>query len=295
MFSVGLAAFPDIGPTVMRRLRRLGYLGVDLQCDSDLPYMVGFDVAKFAESVGGAGMQVVCVSNVHDVELLCVRSTSDQEAAARAARQALKLARALDVDLVRLYFGCPDLGAMFYRHLNRMEWAQIVRETAMRAIPIVRDAAALGINVIVEPHPRQSLFTLDDLDLFNSILDREGLAVGVAFDPANLMAGGLDPIEYLAAMGPPDVVHLKDAEVRAGPRRPTGPGWRRYGPGPFVRFRQLGEGSVQWAAVAARLEQTSFRGPLVLEFEDPLTTASTASGSVLRAAEATFRFVGGAC
>jgi len=287
---MGLAPIDSLDESSMRKIRRLGCDGVDLQCDSDIQYMESFEADRFKRLLEETGLRLSCVSNVHDVERISSPSPSVRREAYRRAQWTLELAVSLEVTRVRLYFGCPDLSALFYRHSEQVAWEGIVRETATRALPILQRARDLGLRVVIEPHPRQSFFTLDDLDVFSEILASRRLQFGVAFDPANIVAGGLDPVSYLHGLGAPDMVHLKDVEIHSGPRVPAGIGWKRYGPGPFVRFRGMGDGQVDWARLKSTLGTLNFTGPCVFEMEDP--TISPLAG-LARAISAAQNFLAG--
>lgn len=274
MISLGLAPFRTLGPRFFAELARLDYRAVDLQCDSDIDYMRSFDAVTFSAWLREAGLSLSCVSNVHDVERICHASRTTHVNADFHARRTIELATRLGAKMVRLYFGCPDLGAMFYRYDDDCSWKNAILATAERALPILEFARDRGLKILVEPHPRQSLFTLADVDTFRAAIGDAEPSLGVAFDPANIAAGGLDPLQYLQELGKPDVLHLKDIETAAGPRSPEGAGWRRYGPGPFVRFRRPSVGELDWSGIAATLATQGFRGPAIVELEDPTGDAN---------------------
>jgi sugar phosphate isomerase/epimerase len=91
-------------------------------------------------------------------------------------------------------------------------------------------------------------------------------------DPANLMLAGVDPVVFAAEIGPRVVhVHAKDGELvahnaaRSG-LLANGP-WERRDRG--FRFRIAGWGDVPWKRLITELALQRYRGPLVVEHEDP--------------------------
>lgn len=265
MLSVGSAGLRYVDTRTFAALYAAEIRGVDLQYDLDLIRSKSFD--DILREVTSGRMVATCVSNVHDVERIWLDGR-DGEEAMLCGMETLRFASHLSISTVRFYFGCPNLAGKFYGGSGYDLWNQEVRELALRVAPLIDLADRMGIRVLIEPHPRQSIFSLDDLAVFRSALSEHDLDVRLAFDPANLLAGGLDPLQYLVSSGMPEVVHLKDVQIADTPTMPTGLGWRRYGSGPFVRFRSIGDGQVAWHAIARHLGRVGFRGHYILELED---------------------------
>lgn len=267
MLSIGSAGLRGACPEVFRVLYSEGIGGVDLQCDDSLTKDESF--RQLMREIEAGRLVVTCVSRVHDVERLSLAG-ADRDRAEAAGYAAINLAVSMSVTTVRLFFGCISLAGKFYGTSDYTHWSGHVRELAQRASPLIESAASRGVAVVVEPHPRQAIFSLDDLQQFRRTLLERDLDVGLVLDPANIRAGGLDPVQYLECWGSPSLVHLKDVEIFDGPSIPNGPGWRRYGAGPHARFRSVGDGDVDWERLSEELTRSSFQGPVVLELEDPL-------------------------
>ncbi len=65
-------------------------------------------------------------------------------------------------------------------------------------------------------------------------------------------------------------MHAKDLQIWTGSDSPAGGGWSRYGPGPPVRFRALGLGTLNWPAIVSTLIDEGFEQILYVEHEDVL-------------------------
>ncbi|SEN20438.1 sugar phosphate isomerase/epimerase family protein [Actinacidiphila rubida] len=300
MLAVGMAVYSDLDwRSAVDRAAAEGYRALDLQLDSDsllTQSMQRDGTAVLARHLAHRGLTVACVSNVRDTELLlgphtahtdalCPGDAPRKEAHARAwAHRVLTWAQELSAPLVRMYFGCPDHLLMFPWHGYPADWPDNVRIFASKVAGIAADAESRGLRLCVETHPRQALFRVAAIDQARARFARDGLGLGLCFDPANIEAGNLDAHGYLGALSPaPEVVHLKDVEIWRASTPPPGPGWRSYGPGAMCRFRDFGRGQLDWDRLGRGLTAAGFTGTLVAEFED--ATAPRAV-SILRATAA---------
>ncbi len=129
----------------------------------------------------------------------------------------------------------------------------------------------MGILFGMECHPKQMVYNtetaLRSLELLGHFK-----SWNFNFDPANLMLAGVDPVVFIAELGPRIVnVHMKDGEIvehnvgRSG-LLANGP-WNR--PGRGFRFRVPGWGDVQWRKVITELSLQGYTGVLSVEHEDP--------------------------
>lgn len=288
--ALGLAALDD--KSLTEAVDIAGDVGIhafDIQLDSSLklrrslPLGSTDKLSHVKSALAAQGTEIVCVSNVRDVELLlgphdfhadaiCDGAPSSKIAhAQRAAVEAIDTAASLGVRFVRLYLGCPDHLLMFPWHGVMLDWNDNINRLITPVLPILRHAREQQVRICVEPHPRQAIFDLQSYIYANRLLSAEGESLGLCFDPANLSAGGLDPLTYLRALNaPPEFVHVKDVEHWRLASPPRGRGWKRYGPGVPVRFRVIGSGCLDWPRIRDCLLDMKFDGALVIELEDML-------------------------
>lgn len=306
--ALGLAAFGDHDlPDALARAAAAGFTAVDLQLDSTLPMTGSVDLtseaglARLRDQVAAEGLTAVCVSNVRDAELLLgphgrhsdgvlVGSAAQKRAhAVRWSRWTVDAAVALGSPFARLYLGCPDHLLMFPWHGLAAGWSENLEVLAASAAEVFGYARERGVTVCVEPHPRQAIFTLPSFQQASRLLADDGHRLGMCLDPANLVAGGLDALEYVEAMtAPPEFVHFKDVETGPSGRSPRGPGWRQYGPGRPVRFRNAGRGELPWPSLRDRLFDLGFAGTVVIEFEDLTVPREAGIADALDAARRLF-------
>ncbi|GAA0729781.1 sugar phosphate isomerase/epimerase [Dactylosporangium roseum] len=306
--ALGLAALGDVTFTEALDLATgLGFRAFDIQLDStlamtrSLPADPVATAELLARELSAHDAEIVCVSNVRDAELLlgpygqhtdAVR-TGDRPAKIRharaAARHAIDVAAALRCRHVRLYFGCPDHLLMFPWHGLPLTWRHNVERMVEAIAGLLDHAADRGVTVCVEPHPRQVVFDLPSLLDARSLLAETARSIGLCLDPANLAAGGIDPYSYVYALPePPQFVHMKDVEFWSLPTVPPGPGWKHYGRGRPVRFRNTGSGSLEWPRLRDSLVDIGFTGVAVVEFEDLMVNRSVGLARARAATEELF-------
>jgi inosose dehydratase len=154
--------------------------------------------------------------------------------------------------------------------------AELVNEVGART-------ARYGIRTLLHTESSSLLWNGRDVDLMMLLTD--ALYVGLCLDTGHVTLAGSDPVaiarRHLDRLG---LLHWKDA---AGPF----PGMPRIDDGIFGRhrefFRPVGEGIVDWRALAAVLKQGGFRECVLLELdaaaapEAALTAARTYLESAL--------------
>ncbi|MBU8543431.1 MULTISPECIES: sugar phosphate isomerase/epimerase family protein [Roseomonadaceae] len=139
-------------------------------------------------------------------------------------------------------------------------------ELARRWRPILDAFDEAGVDVCYEIHPGEDLF---DGTTFEMFLERLGNhpRCNILYDPSHFV---LQQLDYLAFI---DIYrdrirafHAKDAEFNPSGRQGVYSGYapwaQRAG-----RFRSLGDGQVDFAAVFSKLSQYGFDGWAVLEWE----------------------------
>jgi sugar phosphate isomerase/epimerase len=284
--GVCLAAFADRDlATALGLVTDLGLHLVDLPTDSPFVLAEGLDATGATDALQALladhEVQVACVSNSRDAQLIlgphgphtdgiCPGGDDAKRAhGMEAARRTIRLAAGIGAPLARIMPGCPDHSRWLRWPASEVSWADNVAAAVDALTPLAAEAERLGVRLCIEPHVKQVAY---DAPSTRSVLDgvrSRGHDLGLCLDPANLAAIHHDPVAVLDALGEvPACVHVKDVERSTGGPVPQGPGWVGYGPHPPVRFRTLGWGGVDWRAVATRLVEVGYRGPLLIEHED---------------------------
>jgi sugar phosphate isomerase/epimerase len=281
-----LAALSPLGlPGALSAAALAGVAVVDLPADRcfglvDADRLADADHHReVADALRENGIRVGCVSNSRDTQLalgphgphtdpVLAGSSADKRAfGQRAALGTVALAAGVGAPLARLMLGVPDLGRWLSWWGSDVSWRDNVSAWLEVAAPALDLARESGVQVVVEPHPKQVVY---DPASARALL-AAAPDVGLCLDVANLAAVGHDPV--LAARGWGDqlaAVHAKDLQMWRQPEDPRGAGWSRYGPGPPIRFRALGCGELPWPAVVATLLDEDYRGVIYVEHEDAL-------------------------
>ena len=248
------------------------------RCFSDSGYR-----DEVARVVSGAAAQVTCVSNSRDAQLLLGphgphtdpvwpgSAVEKRLHAGQCAIGAIRLAERIRTPVVRLMFGCPDFARWLSWWGSDVSWADNVDEFFTQAEPLLRAAREAGVVVALEPHPKQIVYDRASADLLFSTGPEWAGTLALCVDPANLAAVGYDAVDAVRGWRPRLVaVHAKDLQTWTASGAPTGPGWSRYGPGPPIRFRALGLGTLNWPAIVSTLMDEGFGNVLYVEHEDVL-------------------------
>nr|WP_202512492.1 sugar phosphate isomerase/epimerase family protein [Streptomyces sp. SID3343] len=281
-----LAALAPVGlDNALAAVRRAGVDVVDLPADSGFAFV---DPARLddpdhhrdlRERCAAAGVEVGCVSNSRDTQLVLGPHgphTDPVFAGTAAAKRAygmgaalgtIRLAAGLGAPLARVMLGVPDLARWLSWRGSDVTWQDNIDAWALAAGPVLELADALGVQLVVEPHPKQVAYDPASARALLSTVSGVRLCV----DPANLAAVGHDPVAAVRGWGRElAAVHAKDLQRWHGPDTPRGAGWSRYGPGPAIRFRALGAGELPWPAIVAALLDDEYRGVIYVEHEDAL-------------------------
>lgn len=289
-----LAAFGGSGlETALSQTAGFGPLCLDLPTDTTIGLVDArrcFSESRYRDEVAMAlaglpaeGWPVTCVSNSRDAQLLLgphgphtdavlPGSAADKRAhAVRCAIGAIRLAERLGAGTVRLLVGCPDFARWISWWGSDVSWADNIAEFFAQAEPVLTAARESGTVIALEPHPKQIVYDRASAELLFAIGRQWTQTLALCIDPANMAAMGHDPVQavrgWQASLA---AVHAKDLQTWTGDHAPTGNGWSRYGPGPPVRFRALGLGTLNWPAIVSVLIDEGFRRVLYVEHEDVL-------------------------
>ena len=139
-------------------------------------------------------------------------------------------------------------------------------ELARRWRPILDFFEAVGVDLCFEIHPGEDLH---DGVTFEMFLERVGghKRCNILFDPSHFVLQQLNYLEYIDIYHERiKMFHVKDAEFRPSGRQGVYGGYQ-----PWIaragRFRSLGDGQVDFAAIFSKLAQYDFPGWAVLEWE----------------------------
>jgi len=139
-------------------------------------------------------------------------------------------------------------------------------ELAKRWKPILDSFDEAGIDLCFELHPGEDLHDGISFEMF---LERVGghERCNILYDPSHFVLQQLDYLDFIDIYHPRiKMFHVKDAEFR-----PTGRQGVYGGYQPWIsragRFRSLGDGQVDFAAIFSKLAQYNFPGWAVLEWE----------------------------
>jgi len=139
-------------------------------------------------------------------------------------------------------------------------------ELARRWQPVLDAFDSAGVDLCFEIHPGEDLH---DGVTFEMFLDRVGghRRANILYDPSHFVLQQLDYLEFIDIFHQRiKMFHVKDAEFR-----PTGRQGVYGGYQPWIeragRFRSLGDGQVDFAAIFSKLAQYDFEGWAVVEWE----------------------------
>ncbi len=146
-------------------------------------------------------------------------------------------------------------------------------ELAARWKPILDEFDEAGVDVCYEIHPSEDLHDGITYEMF---LERVGKhpRCCILYDPSHFVLQQLDYLDYLDIYAERiRMFHVKDAEFNPTGRQGVYGGYQPW-VGRAGRFRSLGDGQVDFAAVFSKLAASDFDGWAVLEWECCLKNAA---------------------
>jgi sugar phosphate isomerase/epimerase len=140
------------------------------------------------------------------------------------------------------------------------------KELADRWMPILNHFDECGVDVCYEVHPGEDLHDGISYEMFLEKVNNHSRAC-LLYDPSHFVLQQLDYLQYIDFYHERiKMFHVKDAEFN-----PTGKCGVYGGYQPWInragRFRSLGDGQVDFAAIFSKLAQYSYQGWAVLEWE----------------------------
>ena len=139
-------------------------------------------------------------------------------------------------------------------------------ELAKRWTPILNEFDKHGIDLCYEIHPGEDLFDGTTYEMFLERVNNHARAC-LIYDPSHYVLQALDYIDHIDIYHERiRMYHAKDAEFNPTGRQGVYSGYASW-VNRAGRFRSLGDGQVDFAAVFSKLTQYDFPGWAVLEWE----------------------------
>jgi len=269
----------------------LGYKGVQIPSwDGRL-----FDLAKAAESTGycdevkgtlaAHGLQVTELSTHLQGQLVAVHPAYDaafdgfaaeevrgnpkarQEWAVNQLLLAAKASRNLGLDAHATFSGAlawPYVYPWPQRPAGLIETA--FDELARRWRPILDAFEEAGVDLCYEIHPGEDLHDGATFEMFLERVDGHPRC-NLLYDPSHFVLQQLDYLAYIDLYHERiKMFHVKDAEFNPDGRQGVYSGYQNW-VDRAGRFRSLGDGQVDFAAIFSKLAACDFDGWAVLEWE----------------------------
>ena len=256
-----------------------GYPG-NAHCDPDRLLADEGAQKAFMDAITSRGLQISALS-CHGNPL-----HPDQSIAAehdRVFRQTVELARALGVQNVITFSGCPGESENSKRpSWVTCPWPTEFSETldwqwSERVTPYWSEAGRYardnGVRVAIELHPG---FVAYHTESFWRLREIGGDAIGVNFDPSHLFWQQMDPLTCVRELGDAIFhVHMKDtwldpANMRRNGVLDTKPYTDEINRSWIFRTVGYGHGDEFWRALVSELRLAGYDGALSIEHEDSL-------------------------
>jgi sugar phosphate isomerase/epimerase len=139
-------------------------------------------------------------------------------------------------------------------------------ELAARWRPILDHAEACGVDVCYEIHPGEDLHDGVTFEMFLERLDGHARC-NMLYDPSHYVLQCLDYLDNIDIYADRiKMFHVKDAELNPTGRQGVYGGYQRW-VDRAGRFRSLGDGQVDFAAIFSKLTAIGFDGWAVVEWE----------------------------
>ncbi len=275
-------------PDALRKAAMSGYQMVELQVQKDNGLI---DLNEIATSIGANRLLSLLRSynlelsalDIHAESQLLLgphsevtdsiyQGTSDEKISYAMKRLELAAIAAsrLNVPVVCGFSGCPD-GTRWFPWPDPKGWEKMQPIFVERWSSVLDIFGSYGIKFAHECHPNQFAYNIETaLESIALLKDRPEW--GFNLDPGNLMLAGVDPILFVAELGPKIFhVHAKDGELVKQHAERSGllarGDWERRDRG--FRFRVPGWGDLDWRRLITELRLINYDYALSIEHEDP--------------------------
>jgi sugar phosphate isomerase/epimerase len=140
------------------------------------------------------------------------------------------------------------------------------KELANRWLPILNAFDEAGVDVCYEVHPGEDLHDGVTFEMFREATGNHK-RVNLLYDPSHFVLQQLDYIQYIDFYHEfIKMFHVKDAEFNPTGKQGVYSGYQSW-VNRAGRFRSLGDGQVDFAAIFSKLAQYDYDGWAVLEWE----------------------------
>ena len=182
-------------------------------------------------------------------------------------KKALSASRNMDVDVHATFSGAlawPFIYPWPQRPAGLVEAA--FDELARRWRPILDHAEECGVDVCYEIHPGEDLHDGITYEMFLDRVDGHGRA-NMLYDPSHYVLQCLDYLDNIDIYKDRiRMFHVKDAEFNPTGRQGVYSGFQNW-VDRAGRFRSLGDGQIDFAAVFSKMAANDFDGWAVVEWE----------------------------
>jgi sugar phosphate isomerase/epimerase len=139
-------------------------------------------------------------------------------------------------------------------------------ELAARWLPLLNHADACGIDLCYEIHPGEDLHDGISFEMFLERVNNHARC-NMLYDPSHYVLQHLDYLDHIDIYHERiKMFHVKDAELNPTGRQGVYGGYQSW-VNRAGRFRSLGDGQVDFAAIFSKLTQYDFSGWAVVEWE----------------------------
>ena len=139
-------------------------------------------------------------------------------------------------------------------------------ELAKRWLPILNAYDKAGVDLCYEIHPGEDLHDGITFEMFLKRVKNHKRA-NILYDPSHFILQGLDYLDFIDIYAKRiKMFHVKDAELNPTGRQGVYGGYQSW-VDRAGRFRSLGDGQIDFAAIFSKLAALNFKGWPVLEWE----------------------------
>lgn len=139
-------------------------------------------------------------------------------------------------------------------------------ELARRWRPILDLHDEVGVDACFELHPSEDLFDGTSFERFLALVDDHPRCC-INYDPSHFRLQNLDYVGFIDVYHERiKAFHVKDAELRSTPKQGVYSGYSDW-PDRAARFRSLGDGDIDFAAIFSQLSVHGYDSWAVLEWE----------------------------
>jgi len=143
---------------------------------------------------------------------------------------------------------------------------QAFTELGKRWIPILNEYRDNGVSIGFEIHPGEDVFDGATYEMFVEATQNHGCAL-INYDPSHFLLQQMDYLAFIDIYHDRiNAFHVKDAEFNPDGRQGVYSGFQNW-ENRAGRFRSLGDGQVDFAAIFSKLTQYGYDSWAVLEWE----------------------------